>query len=235
MGAVAESINYWWQQPAWYRTLPPNKVCQLGLKNQAAGLAQCQDFTLYRQAIFGRQGGRELKITRKVEWADELEKTEVSKSWKSRWGHWLADAGRVGKWGSWRREGESWMQALSLQSGDSFCPSLDKHSSKCSPLWQDWQFERDISNCQGSLFRILQRGTGFEICKGEEEKPFFSSCSYGQVHEHQLLADIRPDVPRFPGSCWQSPTWMLQKVSTVHWIPTATCVTFTPQNLPETV
>lgn len=151
MGAVAESMNYWWQQPAWYRTFPPNKVCQLGLKNQAAGLAQCQDFTLYRQAMFGRQGGRELKITRKVEWTDELEKTEVSKSWKSRW-----DAGRVGKWGSWRREGESWMQALSLQSGDSFCPSLDNHSSKCSPLWQDWQFERDISNCQGSLFRILQ-------------------------------------------------------------------------------
>lgn len=40
------------------------------------------DFTLYREAMVARHGGKGI-IIREVKGADKLEKTEVSKCWKS--------------------------------------------------------------------------------------------------------------------------------------------------------
>lgn len=58
-------------------------VCQLGPKNRQ--LDWCDVGVLHgidSQCLEDIEA-RELKITRKVEGADRLEKTEVSKSWKS--------------------------------------------------------------------------------------------------------------------------------------------------------
>lgn len=167
---------------------------------------------------------RESKIIRKVEGADKLEKTGYQSAGSLSEVIGLADVGRVGERGSWKRE-ENWTQAFEPSEWGQVSPTLTmtillnallygrtgnlKMTFLWCPCW--WSFSLEASRCR---------------------------C--GQVREHRQTADIWADMRRSPGILLQiahrscSGLKSSAAVCGIHWLPTVASLTFALQDFPET-
>lgn len=126
--------------------LSPMKSASLDLRTRQLDWCNELEFlhSIERQWLEDKVA-RESKIIRKVEGADKLEKTEVSKCWKSQWGHWSGRcrASRRARKLKERRELDPGVRAFRV--GTDISHPHNDYPSKCSPLWQNWKFESDIS------------------------------------------------------------------------------------------
>lgn len=137
-----------------------------------------------------------------MERAKRLEKTEALRSWKSQWGDWF---GRCR--GS--RRVRNMKERKALDPGTGSCRMGELSPIFSMTILLNALLYSKTGNliiaflrvpCQQSFsLESSNKRHWFWFYKMEEEKPFFSSCSYGQAHEHRQVADIWADMSRLPG------------------------------------